>query len=141
MTCGDAKRVSTARPCLVCGRSDWCLYFGPDDAPTAVICARIESAKPAGAAGWWHRLRDDDRRPARRMRRAVRMVEPQDAGAGDFGKLAADCCAAVRSDDPLLGAGGQCWLFRTGRSRTGERHRCHGDGNQQHPDQPDDGRT
>ncbi len=99
MTRGDGKRVSKARPCLVCGRSDWCIYFGPDDAPTAAICARTESAKPAGAAGWWHRLRDDDRRPARIIRRAVRMVETRDAGAVDFGQLVADCCAAVRSGD------------------------------------------
>ena len=105
MTRGDWKRVSRRRPCLVCGKDDWCLYAGPDDAPTAAICARIESARPVGAAGsgWWHRLRDDDRRPARTIRRAVPMrQQPTDAAGADpqgapidLERLAADCCAAV----------------------------------------------
>lgn len=100
MTRGDWKRVSKGRPCPVCGRSDWCLYAGPDDAPTAAICARTESNKPVGSAGWCHRLRDDDRRPARIIRRAVPMVaQPQGAGPIDFGKLAADFRAAVKLVD------------------------------------------
>ena len=100
MTRGDAKRVSKARPCLVCGRGDWCLYFGPDDAPTAAICPRIESAKPVGSAGWLHRLRDDDWRPAGTIRRAVPMrPQPQDAGPIDFEELAGDFRAAVNSVD------------------------------------------
>lgn len=115
MTRGDWKRVSKGRPCPVCGKSDWCLYAGPDDAPTAAICARVESAKPVGAAGsgWWHRLRsDDDRRPVRGFKVSVPMRQqpqdlqpraaggdPRDAGPIDLEQLAADCCAAVRSDD------------------------------------------
>jgi hypothetical protein len=53
------QRVSRRRPCPVCGRPDWCLFTGDDDAPTAAICARVESEKRAGEAGWVHRLRDD----------------------------------------------------------------------------------
>lgn len=100
MTCGDWRRVSKAGPCLVCGKVDWCLYAGPDDAPTAAIGARIESAKPVGSAGWLHRLRDDDWRPVGTIRRAVPMPpQPQDAGRIDFEKLAADFCAAVNPVD------------------------------------------
>jgi phage/plasmid primase-like uncharacterized protein len=105
MTRGDWKRVSKRRPCPVCGKEDWCLYAGPDDAPTAAICARIESAKPVGAAGsgWWHRLRDDDRRAGQTIRRVVPMrQQPQDAagpdpdaGPLDFESLAADFRAAA----------------------------------------------
>ena len=38
--CGAStwQRVSKRRPCPVCERPDWCMYAGPDDSPTAVIC-------------------------------------------------------------------------------------------------------
>jgi hypothetical protein len=84
MTCSDWKRVSRRRPCPVCGRPDWCLFTGPEDAPTAAICARTESPKAAGSAGWLHRLREDDRRPVRTIRRAVPMRPQPQAGAVDF---------------------------------------------------------
>jgi hypothetical protein len=58
MSKGNWRRVSKSRPCPVCRKPDWCLYIGPDDAPTAAICARMESNKKCGAAGWLHRLRD-----------------------------------------------------------------------------------
>ena len=61
------SRVSRCRPCPICEKPDWCLYAGPDDSPTAAICARIESPKRCGEAGWLHRLRNDDwRRSLRR---------------------------------------------------------------------------
>ena len=53
------KRVSKRRPCPICQRPDWCLYDGPENDPTAVICARVESYKCCGEAGWLHRLHDD----------------------------------------------------------------------------------
>ena len=61
MSRGDWKRVSRARPCPVCERPDWCLYAGDDNAPSAAICARVESDKLAGdqGAGWLHVLRND----------------------------------------------------------------------------------
>lgn len=52
-------RVSRRRLCPVCGRGDWCLVAGPEGDPTAAICARIESAKLVGDAGWLHILRKD----------------------------------------------------------------------------------
>ncbi len=68
----DWQRVSRRRPCLICEKPDWCLYAGADDAPSAAICARIESPKRCGEAGWLHRLRDDDwHRPLKRTRRRV----------------------------------------------------------------------
>ena len=73
----DWKRVSKRRPCLVCGKPDWCLFAGPDDAPEAAICARTESARRCGAAGWLHRLKDSVTawpRWERTIRRAVRMA-------------------------------------------------------------------
>jgi hypothetical protein len=53
-------RVSRAHPCPVCGKRDWCLLTGPGRDPKAAICARTESPKRCGEAGWLHRLRDDD---------------------------------------------------------------------------------
>jgi hypothetical protein len=41
---------------------------------SAAICARVESAKRCGEAGWLHRLRDNDFRPARRFVRTVRLT-------------------------------------------------------------------
>ncbi|HYW80449.1 MAG TPA: toprim domain-containing protein, partial [Thermoguttaceae bacterium] len=47
------------------------MFTGPADNPTAAICARIESDKRAGEAGWVHRLRDDHTTPTRKRRRVV----------------------------------------------------------------------
>ena len=43
------KRVSRSDPCPICGKPDWCVV-----AEDAVICARIESLKRCGEAGWLH---------------------------------------------------------------------------------------
>lgn len=53
------QRVSKRRPCPICHKPDWCLFAGRSDSPTAVICARVESSKRCGEAGWLHVLRDD----------------------------------------------------------------------------------
>ena len=45
-------RVSREMPCPVCEKPEWCLV-APDG--SAAICARIESAKRCGEAGWLHR--------------------------------------------------------------------------------------
>ncbi len=87
-------RVSKSRCCPICERPDWCLITGPDGNPTAAICARIESDKRCGEAGWLHRLRDDDDwQPTRR--RVIRFDKPKPAQI-DFERFAADCqrCAA-----------------------------------------------
>jgi DNA primase len=46
-------RVRKASPCPICGKPDWCLISQDGK---SVICARIESQKPAGKAGWIHNL-------------------------------------------------------------------------------------
>ena len=76
---GDWRRVSKGERCPICERPDWCLVAGPEGALTAAICARIESPKRAGQAGWLHVLRDDGPTwaPWRAgLRRAVKMAEP-----------------------------------------------------------------
>ena len=62
------QRVRRDRPCPICERPDWCLLATDG---SAAICARIESAKRCGEAGWLHRLRDDSWCPPRRKVRAV----------------------------------------------------------------------
>jgi hypothetical protein len=49
-------RVNQRRPCPICSKPDWCVFSGPEDSPTAVICARIESPKLCGQSGWLHIL-------------------------------------------------------------------------------------
>jgi hypothetical protein len=93
------QRVSKRRPCPVCEKPDWCLFAGDPDNPDAAICARIESPRQCGEAGWLHRLRDDE--PAwspwtRTIRVAVKqMIE----GDGDLGRLARNCAAVMRPAD------------------------------------------
>lgn len=48
-------RVTKGAPCRVCGKPDWCLISVDR---SAAICARIESKKPIGSAGWIHMLYD-----------------------------------------------------------------------------------
>ena len=50
------QRVSRHKPCPICERPDWCLISADS---TAAICARVESQRRAGEAGYLHRLRDD----------------------------------------------------------------------------------
>jgi len=97
---GPWQRVSRRRPCPVCRKPDWCMVAGPTDAPTAAICARVESPKRAGAGGWLHALRDDGPTWApwrRTIPAAVGMMQPT-AGKIDFGNLAADCIAALQPE-------------------------------------------
>lgn len=66
---GDKRlRVSRRNPCPICGKPDWCLIArdGSD-----CICARIESQKRAGDAGWLHVLGEQVKvyRPTRRERK------------------------------------------------------------------------
>lgn len=63
------RRVSRAQRCPVCAHPDWCLVAR--DA-TAAICARIESARRAGEAGWLHVLVD---RPKFMGARVVRCAD------------------------------------------------------------------
>ena len=91
------QRVSRRRPCPVCNKRDWCLFAGRPENPTAAICARVESPKRCGEAGWLHVLHDDGPTWApwrRTIRVAVRMMQP-DRGPLDLSRLAAGFTAAV----------------------------------------------
>jgi hypothetical protein len=83
------QRVSRAHPCPVCGRPDWCVFVGPHDAPEVAICARVESPKRIGEAGWLHRLSESTTAWPRwrsTIRRAVKLsLDAQ--GGPDFGRL------------------------------------------------------
>lgn len=86
------QRVSKRRPCPICDKADWCVFAGPADDPTAAICARVESDKRAGEAGWLHRLRDDDVARPRTRRRLIRLASEQPNGKPiiDFAAMARD---------------------------------------------------
>jgi hypothetical protein len=60
---------------------------------SAVICARKESAKRCGEAGWLHRLRDNDFRPARPIVRSVRLTTADPRP--DLARFVAECQRAV----------------------------------------------
>ena len=92
------QRVSKRRPCPVCNRPDWCLFAGEPSNPEAAICQRIESAKPIGAAGYLHILRDGGPTWSPRVRRIELSAARIGAETIDFAKLAADFRAAVRPD-------------------------------------------
>jgi phage/plasmid primase-like uncharacterized protein len=76
------KRVSRAHPCPVCGKPDWCLSSADG---RAAICARVESSKRCGDAGWLHWLADDPAGPRRHVRTVCLT-----AAQADFGSLAAE---------------------------------------------------
>ncbi len=89
-------RVSKRCRCPICGRHDWCLVAreGGDD-PVFAICARVESERPWGTAGWFHRLRAG----SHHFRR-VRVVDLEVQGR-DFAELARNftsSCSAARRD-------------------------------------------
>jgi hypothetical protein len=88
------RRVSRVRPCAICERPDWCLLSA--DGSTA-ICARVESPKRCGEAGWLHRLRDDSWQPARGVVRHIR-IKSGAAPRADLARLAAQYREAVDHD-------------------------------------------
>lgn len=77
-------RVSRSRPCPICKRPDWCLQSADGG---AAICARVQSGKKCGAAGWLHRLRDTGWRPSQRIVRSVPIHST--SGRNDLADLAA----------------------------------------------------
>ena len=106
MARGDWKRVSRRRPCPICERPDWCLYVGDDDAPSAVICARVESTKPVGekGAGWLHVLRNDSPTWApwkRTVHVAVRQMGPEASASPEAIAREAEAAAASTAPERL----------------------------------------
>ncbi|MCC6127395.1 MAG: hypothetical protein IT426_20750 [Pirellulales bacterium] len=90
------NRVSRRRPCPICGKADWCLCAGPDNSPTAVICARTESPRKCGESGWLHILRRDDPTWSPRIRKIEIDSRRIGAQTTDFGKLADQFRQAVK---------------------------------------------
>ena len=91
-------RVSRRHVCPICGRADWCLVA---EDGTAAICARVESPKRCGDAGWLHRLVDRPQPwPARRPLR-IPIDRQQKARAEEVAALSrrfqatADKCGAT----------------------------------------------
>ncbi len=66
---------------------------GPEDSPTAAICARVESDKRCGEAGWLHRLSDDNWTPAQ-PRRRIASTPPPTADI-NFAQLASEFAATL----------------------------------------------
>jgi len=88
-------RVSRAKPCPVCGHSDWCLV-APDG--TAAICPRTEEGaiKKCGDAGYLHILEDRHNGHNRhgtgaKWRHTLTIALGQDGRARDFEELSARC--------------------------------------------------
>ena len=50
------NRVARDRRCPICDKPDWCMVATDG---TAAICARVESERRSGDAGWLHRLTGD----------------------------------------------------------------------------------
>src|SRR5262249_11266226 len=75
-------------PCPVCHKPDWCLRARDG---SAAICARAESSKRCGDAGWLHRLTDD---PVSLPRRRIVTIGPAPA-ARNLGRLTEEYRAAV----------------------------------------------
>ena len=63
--------------CPICGKPDWCLLA--EDA-SAAICARIESPKKMGSAGWLHKLNGQVAAPPTSRARPALAAPPPDWG-------------------------------------------------------------
>lgn len=84
------RRIKGSEYCIVCGHRGWCLV-SPDGA--AVICARVESPRRAGDAGWLHRLSEP---------LAPKPSAPRPGGPPpDFTALAKQCAADLPDQDAL----------------------------------------
>lgn len=87
------SRVNRQKPCPICERPDWCLLSSDGG---GAICARVESPKRCGEAGWLHRLRDEPFQPPRSIVRSISLAPP--GPRLDLAKLAAAFQKAVHHD-------------------------------------------
>lgn len=85
---GDGwRRVTRDRPCLVCGKPDWCCRTADG---AAACCMRVESPKPLRNGGWLHRLDDGQNERTRPAARRMPAVTPTGTGR-DWDALAESC--------------------------------------------------
>lgn len=85
------RRVSTRHPCPICEKPDWCLIA---ENGSRAICARVESDRRAGEAGWLHVLHASWPPVARRRTVTVRL-QPS-----DFASVAAAAAEFLDPDGP-----------------------------------------
>src|SRR5262245_7182578 len=85
------RRVRKDRPCPICEKRDWCLLSADG---SAAICARTESPKRCGDAGWLHHLAD---KPWLSPRQHVRTLhlDASTSPQAEMTRLAAECQRAV----------------------------------------------
>ena len=83
MSRADWLRVSCRRLCPICGKRDWCMTSADG---SAAICARVESDRRAGEAGYLHRL-SDLTGPHPLWMRTIHVAGPH-AGQPDLAQLA-----------------------------------------------------
>jgi hypothetical protein len=84
-------RVTSDRPCPICGKPDWCLR---EKTGAAAICQRVESPnriqRPGkDSAGWLHKLDDRDDHRDRPIGHTIKIEKP--APVVDFSEFAAEC--------------------------------------------------
>lgn len=88
------NRVSQSDPCRICGKSDWCLVARDR---RAAICARTESSRRCGEAGYLHRLTGKYQESPQAVRRSFEI-----SGLSDWTRVANECQAAGGYDLPIL---------------------------------------
>lgn len=58
-------RVTPKKPCPICAKPQWCMFAPEGD---AVLCMRVESAKPCKSGGWIHKIGEAAKEPIKRPR-------------------------------------------------------------------------
>lgn len=122
----DYRRLHRHERCVICDHTGWCMT-SRDDPPSKAICARVESGRRWGDAGWVHRLRDDGWRPQGRLRsRTINVGKEPDGStfealALEYGKSLepesldqfAKQLGVTAASLERLGVGwtGSCWSF------------------------------
>ena len=91
----DYQRVSRERPCPVCRKPDWCMVSRDNPAhPSRAICARVESRRRWGEAGWLHELQRNAPPSTRRIRQQPSRRRPR----RDFGRMAQEWHEAIQPE-------------------------------------------
>ncbi len=102
MVADKMQRVTRDRPCLICGKPDWCLVASDG---SAAICQRVKegSLKKCGDAGYLHILEDrhngHNRHNCRaKWRHSMTIAHRLDGQAPDVGQLSAHYQSRLTSE-------------------------------------------